>query len=777
MALRIVKRRVSSMDGLGVAKEVASFVKDISNMSQFAPVAVAAALILRILELLQAVKTNQVQCFELARRAAKLLLNISRRMENKWHTAPHSLIENIREFEEILRLIYDLMQQAANVRWLQRLLSKSTIETTLAHCNVLLDDASRSFQIESLIEIHYAVGALRQNAVSEPLLTEGTEVVAGPLPMDFSSPSVSVLCHERALLWPDIVSQVHSPSSTQSYASVSEVTEQLSISEANGSPAVNAEAIELQAFRSDISMPEDEFGFRRYHQSDVRIRAVNRKSLGWFSGSSQAEVNGNMMQIKKYDGPKGKAARDWIRDIKILRNLYHVNLPQLLGYSDDKTPTPFILLAHSQPRDVQTYLKAVLQTSSLSSSVLSLLRMYRDVTSAASYVQQQMSLKDHQVQDFLEEATYAVDAENKLVLGLPPRKEGIWSTARSYNLTESLAKPVLTGLGLASQSIDHEPAQHTQHLRHLLTSLLPRRTDTPSLPPPIQDLLDDHSEGLSASGHGSSLAALREISFSSNTHTFSWQRRAPVGQFQPGDFGYLPYSASSSGRDIDMEQLKLFQKLGNVFDGGMEKCNLDIAKRLSGSMRAFSGRHGDNQVATPYLLPGGLEGWPVAVPPRDHVTVWVTRESSLESIGEAWRYLLQNANQIMERHGKQPHELIIIASETTVQDFTIKDHSLPPLPHPNRSIHSQHTHHPHFGALSDVPKILYLFTSSSMFDLDGGEQKVREPFVPYWTDDPMGRPSPRETRSTIRSFGENSGWPVGYVRYIQLDPEDVTQYL
>lgn len=53
MALRIVKRRVSSMDSLGVATEVASFVKDVSNMSQFAPVAVAATLILRILELLQ----------------------------------------------------------------------------------------------------------------------------------------------------------------------------------------------------------------------------------------------------------------------------------------------------------------------------------------------------------------------------------------------------------------------------------------------------------------------------------------------------------------------------------------------------------------------------------------------------------------------------------------------------------------------------------------------------------------------------------------------------
>lgn len=168
--------------------------------------------------------------------------------------------------------------------------------------------------------------------------------------------------------------------------------------------------------------------------------------------------------------------------------------------------------------------------------------------------------------------------------------------------------------------------QHAQHLRHLLTSLLPRRTDTPSLPPPIEDLLDDRSEGLSASGHESSLAALREISFSSNTHNFSWQSRAPVGQFQPGDFGYLPYSASSCGRDIDLEQLKLFQKLGNVFDGGMEeKCNLDIAKRLSGSMRAFSGRHGDNQVATPYLLPGGLEGY---VRPLVRLYLSYTRMSS-----------------------------------------------------------------------------------------------------------------------------------------------------
>lgn len=127
----------------------------------------------------------------------------------------------------------------------------------------------------------------------------------GPLPIDFSSPSVSVPCHERALLWPDIVSQVHAPSSTQSYAPVSEVTEQLSISEDSGSPGnsvdalevdsdrslltdpgtflhvtVNADAIELQAFLSDIAMHEDEFGVRiRPHHFDKRC---TKPSYHWF---------------------------------------------------------------------------------------------------------------------------------------------------------------------------------------------------------------------------------------------------------------------------------------------------------------------------------------------------------------------------------------------------------------------------------------------------------------------------------------------------------------
>jgi len=40
-------------------------------------------------------------------------------------------------------------------------------------------------------------------------------------------------------------------------------------------------------------------------------------------------------------------------------------------------------------------------------------------------------------------ATYTVDEDNRVVLGLPPPKDGKWLTARSYNLTESLVDRAL----------------------------------------------------------------------------------------------------------------------------------------------------------------------------------------------------------------------------------------------------------------------------------------------------------------------------------------------
>jgi hypothetical protein len=47
----------------------------------------------------QDIKTNQQDCVRLAQRAARLLVDLGRRMEGKWEDAPQSLLENIRELE------------------------------------------------------------------------------------------------------------------------------------------------------------------------------------------------------------------------------------------------------------------------------------------------------------------------------------------------------------------------------------------------------------------------------------------------------------------------------------------------------------------------------------------------------------------------------------------------------------------------------------------------------------------------------------------------------
>ena len=47
----------------------------------------------------KAVKSNRDDCFRLARRAARLLIDLGRRMEGKWESAPPALLENVRDFE------------------------------------------------------------------------------------------------------------------------------------------------------------------------------------------------------------------------------------------------------------------------------------------------------------------------------------------------------------------------------------------------------------------------------------------------------------------------------------------------------------------------------------------------------------------------------------------------------------------------------------------------------------------------------------------------------
>jgi hypothetical protein len=68
-------------------------------MVQFTPVRAAAGILLVILQTIQELDANKDACFRLARHAARVLIDLRRRMEGRWDTAPPALIENIRDFE------------------------------------------------------------------------------------------------------------------------------------------------------------------------------------------------------------------------------------------------------------------------------------------------------------------------------------------------------------------------------------------------------------------------------------------------------------------------------------------------------------------------------------------------------------------------------------------------------------------------------------------------------------------------------------------------------
>ena len=100
MPLRVIRNPIKAREVLFAATAFASVTVDVSDMVQFTPVRAAAGILLVILQTIQEMDANKDACFRLARRAAKILLDLKKRMEGRWENAPRPLIENIEEFEK-----------------------------------------------------------------------------------------------------------------------------------------------------------------------------------------------------------------------------------------------------------------------------------------------------------------------------------------------------------------------------------------------------------------------------------------------------------------------------------------------------------------------------------------------------------------------------------------------------------------------------------------------------------------------------------------------------
>ncbi|TDL27145.1 hypothetical protein BD410DRAFT_836216 [Rickenella mellea] len=762
MPLRIVKTRFTAGDVLNIAATIATLTINVSDMMQFVPVRAAATIVLVILDTIQRIESNKDACFRLARRAARTLMDLKLQMEGKWDDAPKALIDNIARFESTLLSIRDYMLELAKVKWMGRFLQKATIEADLDNYDNLLNEAERSFQLVSLIEIHYAVGMLRSSKVESKSDAETRDTQHTTEPPPSYSQTAAIItseetqesCHlERSKPDPE---PKPDPETFQSDASLQ----------------VCSMDTHVKRFEEDLAGLDD-YGFKRYHQSEVRLRSNLRSTDPFWSGSSVADAGGQKSIVKRYEGGKDDATKRWLHDVKTLRNLYHPNLPQMVGFSDEKSQTPFILLAKVQLRDVNAFMWTAVQTQSLASCTNTLLRTYRDISSAILYAQCQLSLSESQAQDFVAEASYSLDGDNNVIVGLPPPKSGFWITARSY-LNVNVGTQALPDQAhienFADDTSSKDPIdvqKKYNHLCALVRNLLPKSNESPELLPTVEELIVDDDD------EPASIKKLRSVNLRSGAHDLCWHEGVHNCKvtFSAGDIGYVP--RGQQGFDT-------FVKICNVFSD--MQMSMTLVNETTGRRNQWVNGFIEREDLYPFMLPFEVEGWVLALMPQTEATVYVRHHARFSSVNDAWYFLLREAKDLADSAGVKPHELMLITGSTTGQGYSIKDFSPPQFHHQHSGfLHSSQQrlgHHPnpmafnafnpgqwtpHFGAQPPTPHILYLFTARN------------SEHVPYWSQTPnfipKGGPRPR----LKGSFMERVVWgrPEAFIDYIHLSEEDL----
>lgn len=148
------------------------------------------------------------------------------------------------------------------------------------------------------------------------------------------------------------------------------------------------------------------------------------------------------------------------------------------------------------------------------------------------------------------------------------------------------------------------------------------------------------------------LRSLRALSIGKSRHDQTWHARAPVGALATGDYGYIP-GGSTNFTD--------FVCLGNLLDDEDSK-GMEVVGKTHGTMDVRSGDLNgfpQRQPANPFLIPGELECWPVALPPRGTATVFVHHETGLTSVNNAWQLLIAHGTSLASAHGVKPQDVIL----------------------------------------------------------------------------------------------------------------------
>ncbi|KAI0744733.1 hypothetical protein C8Q76DRAFT_10245 [Earliella scabrosa] len=763
-------------------------------------------------------------------------------------TAPPSLLRAITKFEETLKSIYDFMKHEAEQKWGARLMRKSTIENALADYNAALDDAARAFQIATLINIHLAVGeapssskdgssqSSQSKAARREQLTSLTlppyTAREGDVITDVDDLTMSPLARSATASTFDLLDGPISRRSSGDGPKEDASIDLIDLSTPLIADFETDRVIQRTTLETSVEIEEEEVGisehhgvclapfhtvlhllhvhhplqFTRYHQSQFRMKGKSRTIKdGWWAGAVEGEVGGQKSLMLRYEGSdRKKAMKRWLRDVKMLQNVYHPNLPQMVGYSNDETPTPFILLANVQTRLPQALLLDAIKNANLAKCAQLMLQFYRDTLDAALYLQRQLDLSDSKTQDYVENSTYRIDAEQTVIMGLPPPEIDSVVSWRNYGLAHTVRDvylKILPNRGLPpkepidiTEDTPAEMQQKVNHLTILARALLPSADNITTVQDRLHKLLgslDEDDEMFDRPPM--TLRQIRKAAIAANTHQQAWFANDGVTphKLSVGDLGYISKGSVAGEKNWDE-----FVVLCNVLDQGLAR--LETTTVTEGQQGSWQGGfHKWDELAS-YELPGGTHGWTVVVAPEAEYTMNIVHTHQVTRVHDAWNYLLEQGKDMAAAHGINPEDLILITRAGTDQRFRVRDlrrinywpasiagpstgmHGFQPQPHFQ---HFQHGRpggmgsfgHQPFGGHGDsrrlipgqdlAPKVFYLFTSAS---------KDHEP---YFSQTPVPMPLPKGGKvpeldpNEVRCFALVD-MTYGFLNYVQLHPED-----
>ncbi|KAI0288491.1 hypothetical protein BC826DRAFT_1188382 [Russula brevipes] len=735
--------------------------KTVSDVSPIPPLTAAANVVLSILQIVSDVKTNRQGCTRLARRAMGLLVLLQTRIEGK--QAPKSLLDDIHEFEGTLSSIYEYMCRLSQMNRIRRGLEKAKIQDELIQHEQELSWAEGRFQVGRSISYSFFIGSAPSAASSN------TPARIPDQHQDATTNTIGSPGASSSSGWSPFDSPV----------TRSEVVKRSCGHVGSPLPA-NAVYTEGEEFLANMSGDIDEFGFRNYHQSDVTIGNTSRKGIGWFSGTSAADVCGRKATIKRYDGVENRTLKEWVRDIKILRNLHHGNLPQIIGYSNGRTPTPFILLASVLNRDLDSVMRSVLTTGSLADCAKLILKTYREVASAIAHAQRQLSLSEADVHYFIDvrylvafpwrllilhqSASYGVSNDNHMIVGLPPPREVCVTYCRGPE--ESLLLCVLRNLGGlmddGTATLRVGPCQELVHfnkyrqLHGLLRSLLPREGEGLDLSPELEDLLDDAGEHSPLD-----LRALRAFSMHQLQSVRSWPDKRLVHPFTTGDYGYIP------GGSMDLGNFVL---LGNIQDSEYRKEFTEVVDKAECKLYGFE--H-DPVICSPMAtssISDERERWQIPLPLSGSASARVSYEMRLNPIEHAREFLVAHGASLASKHGVEAQDLILVTRSQRECYYLADEWSRLSRTRHAIELDSTASDGPAFpvpvlpAEMLSEPSMVYLITSS------------RPDFQAYVTDEPLSALSlsQHSTKSSSLSHIDCLRWShLEIVNYVQLDKEDM----